>query len=136
MKLYDLWWSNTGNLSTKKKIKLTIGFNHVKNFDRVTIHPHVCVVLPISICTYYLGLIYNNVSFILKCHHFKENYVIILVIGDLNKGSFRGNLWTKIWYERTKEGNMKVKRVSSTNMQRNGCEKKNMQLCAKRIYII
>lgn len=58
--------SDTANLSRKIKTELAIGFNCMRNLGRVTVHPIVPVTLPV--CTCCLGLINNNVPFILKCH--------------------------------------------------------------------
>lgn len=57
-------------VSNKVKIKLTIGFNYLKNFGRLTIHLNVPMALPV--CTCCLGLIKNNGPFIFK-HHSLQN---------------------------------------------------------------
>lgn len=77
---------NTANLSSKIKIELTIRFNYMKNFGRVTIHPNVSVALPV--CTCCPGLINNNIPSFLSIIVLKINDMIILVISDFDKGNF------------------------------------------------
>lgn len=62
--------SNTANFSSKIKIGLIIGFNHLNNFGTVSIHPNVPMAL--QVCNCCLGLINNNVLFILKCPSFEN----------------------------------------------------------------
>lgn len=141
----EIIWSmlpSTVNLSSKIKMEFIIGFNHIKHFGRVPIHPNVPVALPV--CPWFLGLVNNNnVLFIHKCYSFENKLRNYPSHWCSWQGQFQWDSVSKTLIGvdiRTKEERVwhAKEQFCYMGMQRNGVEtgmkkQKTMQLATKSL---